>query len=80
MKYIIDIPDDGIITMDQYGWIFHNNGMVATSTSIKCLKPLILCEDCAKCQIDDVYHDYWCDGKKVWKDHFCGYAERRIDE
>lgn len=41
---------------------------------------IIRCEDCANCQIDDVYHDYWCDGKKVWKDHFCGYAERRTDE
>ncbi len=40
---------------------------------------IIRCKDCAKCQIDDVYHDYWCDGKKVWKEHFCGYAERRTD-
>ena len=41
---------------------------------------IIRCEDCAKCQTDDVYHDYWCDGRKVWRDHFCGYAERRTDE
>lgn len=37
---------------------------------------IITCGECAKCQIDDIFHDYWCDGKKVWKDHFCGYAER----
>lgn len=54
----------------------------ALDMAIKALEQpeIIRCEDCAKCQIDDVYHDYWCDGKKVWKDHFCGYAERRIDE
>ena len=40
----------------------------------------IRCKDCAKCQIDDIYHDYWCEGKKVWENHFCGYAERRTDE
>lgn len=41
---------------------------------------IIHCGDCKKCQIDSVFHDYWCDGRKVWKDHYCGYAERRTDE
>ncbi len=40
---------------------------------------IIRCEECANCQIDTVYHDYWCNGKKVWKDHYCGYAGRRED-
>ena len=38
---------------------------------------IIRCRDCKKCQIDSIYHDYWCDGRKVWKDHYCGYAERK---
>ena len=41
---------------------------------------IIRCRDCKKCQIDSIYHDYWCDGRKVWKDHYCGYAERRTDD
>ena len=41
---------------------------------------IIHCGECARCQIDEVFHDYWCDGRKVWKDHYCGYAERRTDE
>lgn len=40
---------------------------------------IITCGECARCQLDAVFHDYWCDGKKVWKNHFCGYAERRED-
>lgn len=40
--------------------------------------PVIRCKDCARCSIE-VCNDYWCDGKKVWKDHYCGYAERRTD-
>lgn len=38
---------------------------------------IVRCEDCKKCQIEILCNDYWCDGKKVWKDHYCGYAERR---
>lgn len=34
------------------------------------------CRDCAKLQIDNIFHDYWCDGKRVRLDHYCGYAER----
>ena len=41
---------------------------------------IVRCKDCTKCQIDTVFHDYWCDGRKVWKNHYCGYAERRADE
>lgn len=41
---------------------------------------IIRCENCTKCQIDTVFHDYWCDGRKVWKNHYCGYAERRTNE
>ena len=40
---------------------------------------IIHCGDCKKCQVDSIYHDYWCDGRKVWRDHYCGYAERRTD-
>ena len=40
---------------------------------------IIHCRECKNCQIDSVFHDYWCDGRKVWKDHYCGYAERRTD-
>lgn len=40
---------------------------------------IILCKDCKKMYTDEGYHDCWCAeiGKKVWLDHYCGYAERR---
>ena len=41
---------------------------------------IITCEHCSKCQKDDVFLGYWCEGKRVRKDHYCGYAKRRTDE
>ena len=38
---------------------------------------VVRCKDCKNCENDTLYHDYWCRGQKVWKDHYCGYAERR---
>ena len=40
---------------------------------------IIRCRDCQKCQIDSVFNDYWCDGRKVRENHYCGYAKRRTD-
>lgn len=41
---------------------------------------IIHCRDCARCSIDVMYGDLWCDGRKVSAGHYCGYAERRTDE
>ena len=38
---------------------------------------VVRCGECAKCQNDQWFHDYWCDGRKVWKDHYCGYGVRK---
>lgn len=42
--------------------------------------PVVRCKDCKECEIDEVFHDYWCNGRKVWKDHYCACGERRTDE
>lgn len=42
--------------------------------------PVVRCRDCKECEIDEVFHDYWCNGRKVWGDHYCAYGERRTDE
>lgn len=57
---------------------FTNDGVLFKASKLQ--QEVITCEHCAKCQIDDVYHEYWCDGRKVRKDHYCGYAEGREDE
>lgn len=43
---------------------------------------IICCGECAKMQVDSIYHDCWCKetGKKVFVDHYCGYAERKENE
>lgn len=38
---------------------------------------LIRCRNCKYLQVDEVFHQYWCDGKRVGLDHYCGYAERK---
>ena len=43
-------------------------------------EPVVRCKDCTKCEIDVIFHDYWCNGRKVWRDHYCAYGERRTDE
>lgn len=41
---------------------------------------IIRCKDCKHVQEDKIFHQYWCNGKEVKPDHFCGYAERRTDD
>jgi len=40
---------------------------------------IIHCGECTKMEVDSVFHDCWCGEtrKKVWINHYCGYAERR---
>lgn len=38
---------------------------------------LIRCKDCVKSQYDFMTKGYWCDGKQVSENHYCGYAERK---
>lgn len=38
---------------------------------------LIRCRDCAKVEEDKVFREYWCDGKRVPADHFCGYGVKK---
>ncbi len=40
---------------------------------------IIYCGECTKMKVDSIFHDCWCSetGKKVWINHYCGYAERR---
>ena len=40
---------------------------------------IIHCGECTKMEVDSVFHDCWCGetGKKVWVNHYCGYADRR---
>ena len=40
---------------------------------------IIHCGECTKMEVDSVFHDCWCGetGKKVWINHYCGYADRR---
>lgn len=40
---------------------------------------LIRCKNCVKSQYDFMTKGYWCDGKQVSENHYCGYAERRTD-
>lgn len=40
-------------------------------------RKVVLCKDCVKSQYDFMTKGYWCDGKQVSENHYCGYAERK---
>lgn len=41
---------------------------------------IIRCRECKFVEHDKLFHDFWCRGREVEPDHFCGYAERRDNE
>lgn len=55
--------------------------IVAVRKAFKALAEpeIIHCGECTKMEVDSVFHDCWCGetGKKVWINHYCGYADRR---
>lgn len=53
------------------------NGIMEYIDEVPSAQPEIThCRDCVKLQTDNIFHDYWCDGKRVRPDHYCGYAKR----
>lgn len=80
MAIWVDLDDDEVVYCGNRGEYENYNIPPEMIEHPADVVPVIRCKDCARCSIDTVYHDYWCDGKKVWKDHYCGYAERRTDE
>ena len=38
---------------------------------------LVRCRDCNNAQYDDLFEQYWCNGKKVDQNHYCGYGRRK---
>lgn len=43
-------------------------------------RKVVTCKDCVKSQYDFMTKGYWCDGKQVSENHYCGYAERKSDD
>ena len=41
---------------------------------------IIYCKDCIHAIEDALCGGYWCKGKAVTSNHYCGYAERRTDD
>ena len=39
-------------------------------------KPFVRCRDCIKCQYDTLFDKYWCKGREVREDFYCGDAVR----
>lgn len=79
MKYNIEIPNDGTIIMNQYGWIFHNNDVVAISMRIEGFDPVVHCKDCKhyNAGFECLIEGYGIERSEDW---FCADAERRTDD
>lgn len=37
---------------------------------------VVRCKDCANCEYDLIFNQYWCGGSEVISDGFCNYGER----
>lgn len=44
------------------------------------LVPIVRCKDCKRKKPDVFFDLYWCMGKLVEEDHFCGYGEKESEE
>lgn len=40
---------------------------------------IICCRECKHVEHDELFHDYWCKGREVEPNHYCGYVERSED-
>ena len=40
---------------------------------------VVRCKDCKHCELDELFINFWCEGRKVSSTHYCGYGERRED-
>ena len=38
---------------------------------------VVRCKDCAKCQVDTIFNQYWCGGERVLPDGFCNFGRRK---
>lgn len=38
---------------------------------------VVRCKDCAKCQVDTIFNQYWCGGDRVLPNDFCNYGRRK---
>ena len=54
---------------------------IETIKSLPSAQPeIVRCKDCANASHDPLYDDLWCDGKQVYGEHYCSYAERKTDD
>ena len=75
-KYAIRIVDS--IDTWQAGW---RGDAIESLKALPPVQPeIIRCRDCAKCQYDALFDQYWCNGREVREDFYCGDAERRTDD
>lgn len=42
------------------------------------IEVVVRCKDCKKCEKDTIFHDYWCNGNKIYSENnYCSYGERK---
>ena len=87
-QYILDALDEYI---EEYGevdkegnhdlkWCAMGEAKMVVNEAPSVQPEIIHCHDCIHAIEDALCGGYWCKGKAVTSDHYCGYAERRTDE
>ena len=72
--------EDGDTLSDDEKLVLSVNKTICTA--IKALPPadvveVVRCKDCAKCQVDTIFNQYWCGGERVLPNGFCNYGRRK---
>lgn len=76
-QYVVDHYD----CEDKHGTFTNFQSILEFVNSLPSEEPeIILCRECKFVEHDKLFHDFWCRGREVEPDHYCGYAERRDDE
>lgn len=42
-------------------------------------RSVVYCKDCIHCQKDTIFNEMWCNGERVFAEHFCGDGERKVN-
>ena len=71
----------GMFTDEKYGNPHFMNGIATVLELIEDMpEAVVRCKDCAIAQHDELFGQWYCNGKEVKPDGFCSHGERRTDE
>ena len=76
MPRYIDLSNPKILHTDRDGLgcgVYHIPPELPTLDLVE----VVRCKDCAECEYDEIFNQYWCHGYEHYADYYCADGERR---